>query len=372
MDEIPENDGLSRSFNVINNGVPVFLELLTDNFSYETTWVLAGESGEMLYTGGPYDESGTLFLEAWCLDPDSCYEFTIFDAYGDGICCDFGEGNYTIVDAEGQHLLSGDGNFGSQETGSFCATFACLVSAEALTSPESVAGAQDGTLILTAINGTSPYQYSIDGGLNFQSTALFNGLTAGDYHFVVEDAQGCIYEDSVNVSLCAIEIMAEVINESVVGASDGEVVVNTSGGLAPLLYSIDGGLTFQDSSWFTGLSEGFYDITVMDSIGCAGQLQVMIDITTGIRQVHFGAHVELYPNPNKGLFRIDVSGLSLGKTLLPFQVLDANGNRLQSNTLAKYDHSYTGQVTLQHYPAGIYFIQFNEKGIKRLIKVLKQ
>jgi hypothetical protein len=67
-------------------------------------------------------------------DPDACvfrpgiqYEFTIFDSYGDGICCTYGDGAYSVT-LDGEVLASG-GGFGSSETTSFCAedSTACVV-----------------------------------------------------------------------------------------------------------------------------------------------------------------------------------------------------------------------------------------------------
>ena len=59
-------------------------------------------------------------------DPESCiscpgiqYQFTIFDVYGDGICCSYGEGAYSVT-LDGQEVASG-GDFGSSETSGFCA-----------------------------------------------------------------------------------------------------------------------------------------------------------------------------------------------------------------------------------------------------------
>ena len=51
--------------------------------------------------------------------PDGCYDFTIYDSYGDGICCSYGLGNYILTEVDGTVLASG-GAFGSQEITNFC------------------------------------------------------------------------------------------------------------------------------------------------------------------------------------------------------------------------------------------------------------
>jgi len=65
-------------------------------------------------------------------DPESClfcdgiyYEFTINDSYGDGICCSYGEGSYSVT-ADGEVVASG-GDFGSSESTLFCVdSLACI------------------------------------------------------------------------------------------------------------------------------------------------------------------------------------------------------------------------------------------------------
>ncbi|MCP4634179.1 MAG: hypothetical protein GY855_14740, partial [candidate division Zixibacteria bacterium] len=61
------------------------LHLLTDTYGSETTWdVVNVESGSIAGTGGPYANS-TYFEETVCIFADSCYDVTVYDAYGDGI-----------------------------------------------------------------------------------------------------------------------------------------------------------------------------------------------------------------------------------------------------------------------------------------------
>ena len=42
----------------------------------------------------------TLVSAEFCLE-EGCYQFRIEDDYEDGICCDYGEGSWTILDPNG-------------------------------------------------------------------------------------------------------------------------------------------------------------------------------------------------------------------------------------------------------------------------------
>ncbi|MDF1696117.1 MAG: zinc-dependent metalloprotease [Saprospiraceae bacterium] len=94
------------------------LTLVLDNYPGETTWTLKNAGGTTLYSGGPYSSAGSTVTVDFCL-VDGCYDFTINDSYGDGICCGYGQGSYDIS-IGGQSVASG-GAFGSTETKNFCA-----------------------------------------------------------------------------------------------------------------------------------------------------------------------------------------------------------------------------------------------------------
>jgi len=67
-------------------------------------------------TYGSQPDGSTVNIEA-CL-VDGCYDFTITDAYGDGICCSYGNGSYTV--SSGGSTLASGGAFGSSETTNIC------------------------------------------------------------------------------------------------------------------------------------------------------------------------------------------------------------------------------------------------------------
>jgi lysyl endopeptidase len=88
----------------------VILELLTDNYCEETSWEFRTTSGVIIDSGGPYQtgtDDNTTFIEAWDVALDNCYEFEIFDEFGDGICCAFGEGAYRLTTYSGEVIFEG-------------------------------------------------------------------------------------------------------------------------------------------------------------------------------------------------------------------------------------------------------------------------
>jgi hypothetical protein len=47
----------------------------------------------------------------------------------------------------------------------------------------------DGTITINPSNGTPPYQFSIDNGVSFSNSGLFNGLCPGTYNLQIKDSQ---------------------------------------------------------------------------------------------------------------------------------------------------------------------------------------
>ena len=97
----------------------VNISITFDNYPEETSWSVTDANGATVASGGTYGSSpdGSTFSENLCLG-DGCYDFQINDAFGDGICCSYGSGSYTVI-SEGSVVASG-GAFASSETTNFC------------------------------------------------------------------------------------------------------------------------------------------------------------------------------------------------------------------------------------------------------------
>ncbi|MBX2829299.1 MAG: T9SS type A sorting domain-containing protein [Flavobacteriaceae bacterium] len=120
-----ENDGNDTSARDVDieeltayETTQVHMSLLTDDYAEETSWEFTDSAGNVLYSDGPYQQTvddNTLFEESFDVVEGECYFFTIFDAYGDGICCGFGQGEYSLTTDDGTIIFEG-GEFGSSET----------------------------------------------------------------------------------------------------------------------------------------------------------------------------------------------------------------------------------------------------------------
>ncbi len=98
----------------------VILRLVLDGYPVETTWRLKNATGAIVDQGSGYTKTlaGKEVRDTFCL-PNGCYTFEILDQYGDGICCNYGNGAYSLTAADGKTIKTG-GSFGALEATNFC------------------------------------------------------------------------------------------------------------------------------------------------------------------------------------------------------------------------------------------------------------
>ena len=136
------------------------------------------------------------------------------------------------------------------------------------TTPASCSAA-DGTITITAMGNNTPFEYSIDGGITYQAANTFDNLAAGTYNVLVQDATGCTTSSTAVVSNSALLVISGINTvDPSCGQVNGSISILASGGVAPLQYSIDGGVTYSATSIFDNLGAGTYDIVVIDDDAC--------------------------------------------------------------------------------------------------------
>ncbi|HCW07982.1 MAG TPA: hypothetical protein DGG95_11535 [Cytophagales bacterium] len=97
----------------------------------------------------------------------------------------------------------------------------------------------DGSITVSSVTGgTSPYQYSIDGGTTYQASNLFTNLNVGNYSLMVKDNTGCtssVNAMSISKPLACggcgpLAIGVTDTRPTCAGQDDGTITVNVSGG----------------------------------------------------------------------------------------------------------------------------------------------
>lgn len=131
----------------------------------------------------------------------------------------------------------------------------------------------DGSIEASAVKGTEPYLYSID-GVNFQTTPTFNGLKKGSYTVTLKDAYGFTSTATVTINDGCILVSASITNASC-GQNNGALTVSAINGTPPYSYSIDG-VNYRSSGSFSALAAGTYIVSVKDAGGKTGSTTATI------------------------------------------------------------------------------------------------
>jgi large repetitive protein len=178
--------------------------------------------------------------------------------------------NFTGLAPDNYTITAKDANNCTQTTSSISITqpSAALAISSIVKNNPLCNGNANGSLVVSATGGTSPYQYSID-GTNFSSSSTIGSLPSGNYLVTVKDANNCTVvsasQSLINPALLTATVTASP--QSCAAVVDGRLTVSASGGTGTLQYSING-TTFQTSSTFNGLLAGSYTVTIKDANNC--------------------------------------------------------------------------------------------------------
>ena len=80
--------------------------------------------------------------------------------------------------------------------------------------------------------------------------------------------------------MCSLEAEVGTNKETAPGASNGSLFINANSTVGTIEYSIDGGLTFGTTPFFTGLPGGDYQVLIRDAQGCIVELTATINTCT--------------------------------------------------------------------------------------------
>ena len=338
---------------VINE--PALLELMGTAFGPEITVEAEGGTGDYEYSleGGPF-QSDNMFM----VSMNGLYTITVMDENGcteeveievnmpealftnvTGVSCpDFVDGVIIIDGVQGgeppyQFSLNG-GPFSSQTTyenlavGDYTIVVmdatgfeweAPMVTVEAPASIDLSTTLDNNNLTVNASGGTGDFQYSIDGGLNFQDENLFSDLPNGVYAVVVMDENGCQVETNVTINYNSVfEIGADLYFEILPNPSTGVFLLRVSTPLVEELsytvYDMTGRMLVENKTIEMGATEHLIDLAFLAS--GTYQLKVTNGRKMGDRTI--GHHqVIAYLTVHKKRPFIHLKGLFLWNSQIP-------------------------------------------------------
>jgi hypothetical protein len=324
------------------------VSITLDDYPEETAWSVKNANGETVATGvySTANPDGSTVTETLCL-PNGCYDFVITDSFGDGICCDFGNGSYSVTNEE--DVLASGGSFGSTDTTNFC------------------------------VDNRGPQPTCSDGIQNGEETDIDCGGPD------CEPCEGVCTDISVTVSVTFDAYPEE--NSWILNDASGATIASANYTSAQADYS-----TVEE---VLCLPEGCYDFIISDASGdgmcCSygnGAYTVTDSagvLTTGasfqasettnfcigsgsarvpgeIREVNINNNnFKMYPNPARDVLNIKLKG-DISAT---YKIVNMTGQTVLKGQLLK-------SINLESLQAGVYFIQVNDGVATMNKKFIKQ
>ncbi|MEQ9404666.1 MAG: hypothetical protein RIM99_13830 [Cyclobacteriaceae bacterium] len=136
-----------------------------------------------------------------------------------------------------------------------------------------------GSIELSGSGGTAPYVFSLNGA-NFQTSNVFEDLSAALYSITIKDANECTFTGSTTLDAAggAIELSVLAIDSDCLSAT-GTITASAIGGDGNYMYTLDGG-TPQASGSFSNVSSGSHTISVSDASGCTASVDEIVNSGT--------------------------------------------------------------------------------------------
>ncbi len=261
------------------------LILMQDKFGDQITWEFVSSTGEVLASGGPYAQligsTGTQpHVEYVTVSADDCVRFSIYDSGNNGICCNYGNGYFTLSDSNNNVLLGDQGN------GDFGGEFSILISTKS-------GGSNDVTVGETQVSLTSETE------ANFVSP-----LQA----YMYPEQVGFVYRKLTSSQPTTV---IGVFNEF-------QKILATVDDLEPeTMYSVKAFAVVEGETYY-GPEYHFYTMV------------------TGLSELE--QTLKLYPNPTSGVLNIQAEGMTgvevfnaVGQRIM---MQEASGSSIQINTEA--------------------------------------
>ncbi|MBK9413325.1 MAG: CotH kinase family protein [Bacteroidetes bacterium] len=224
----------------------------------------------------------------------------------------------------------------------------------------------DGSLTLEAISTDLISWYDAPGGtlLATGSTFVTPVLTASQTYYVIAGSDCPSAIQQVNATIYDLPVV-DLGPDSLFYQSGQTVTLDAGAGFLNYLWN-----TSETTQQISVTNSSFYEVTAIDSNGCAGNDIIYVDFSIGIEQSELSNSLSVYPNPTHDKFVLELNKNSIKK--LSVKISSSDGKLVNREILSSPSGAYKHEFSMQGYSAGIYFVELQSENQKAIIKLIVQ
>jgi len=114
---------------------------------------------------------------------------------------------------------------------------------------------------------------------------------------------------------------------------------------------------------------GNYYVQITDSNGCHERSAQFYSIPIGINNVDDNHSLVIFPNPNTGLFNVELTGL-VNEQPMSVKIYNAFGQYILDRTQMPIGNEYNAQLDLSQFAKGIYLLQIQQGNWETIRKIV--
>ncbi|MCB0567320.1 MAG: gliding motility-associated C-terminal domain-containing protein [Phaeodactylibacter sp.] len=278
--------GVNNLMPHVNEPGTYTLQILnSENFCFEILPVLVEQD-----TVPPIAEAGNDFILP-CFNASSLLNgngssegppFLYQWATNDGSIVSGSNSLYPNIDAPGTYSLLVSNTDNGCESNDQVSITQSILTAEALFIPPACYGSPATIIVQSVQEGLPPYLYSIDGGDSFHAQPIFDNLEAGYYDVAVQDVNGCLYEEFVDIAQPDSVVIISTIPEATIQLGETYQIYTQSNlsesEIASISWQHDGSLSCDDcpNPIASPLQTTDYRVRIRTINGCEDIAQIRI------------------------------------------------------------------------------------------------
>lgn len=229
-----------------------------------------------------------------------------------------------------------------------------------VTLPNDTAICSGSNLTIDAGAGYASYNWSTG-----ETTQTITVNSADTYSVTITNNDGCSASDSMVVSVNPLPNV-NLGNDTTI-CNNQNIVLDAGGGFVS--YSWSTGANTQTITATGANTVNNYTVTVTDANGCSNSDVITITFSTcvGDKEEEMNNYITIYPNPNNGIFFVDVMTSS---NYVEFSLVDLTGKIIYTENVQS-GNIYHKQLDLESQPAGIYMLHIKTGNESKTFRISK-